>query len=113
MSGMADGLVVFEGPADLAMLNARLPTVFLTDAKATERFWEFFVANIRNKNTWRAYYKEACRFSDWCEGRGLFDLTTVKPLYVAAFIEELQVTHSPHREAASGVSLDEVERILI
>jgi hypothetical protein len=40
MSGMADGLVVFEGPADLAMHNARLPTVFLTDAKANERFWD-------------------------------------------------------------------------
>src|SRR5450759_2056286 len=94
MSGTVDGLVVFEGPACLAMLNARLPAVFLSDAKGSERFWEFFAANIRNKNTRRAYYKAACKFSDWCEGRGLFDLATVKPIHVAAFIEELQTTHA-------------------
>ena len=49
---------------------------------------------MRNKNTRRAYYKAACRFSDWCEGRGLFDLARVKPLHVAAYIEDLQRTHS-------------------
>jgi integrase/recombinase XerD len=68
--------------------------VFLTDAKASERFWEFCAANIRNKNTRRAYYKAACRFSEWCEGRCIFDMTAVKPMHVAAFIEELQATHS-------------------
>ncbi|MFZ3276101.1 MAG: phage integrase N-terminal SAM-like domain-containing protein, partial [Candidatus Sulfotelmatobacter sp.] len=50
--------------------------------------WEFFTANIRNRNTRRAYYKAACRFSQWCEGRG-FDLARVKPIHVAAYIEEL------------------------
>ena len=48
MSGTADGLVVIGGPADLAALNARLPALFLADAKSSERFWEFFGANIRN-----------------------------------------------------------------
>jgi integrase/recombinase XerD len=94
MSGTVDGFVVFEGSADLAVLNARLPALFLASAKASERFWEFFAANIRNKNTRRAYYRAACRFSDWCEGRDLFDLAMVKPMYVAAFIEKLQATHS-------------------
>jgi hypothetical protein len=36
-----------------------------------------------NKNTQRAYYKAACQFSDWCEGRGLLDLANVKPPHVA------------------------------
>lgn len=36
MSGTADGLVVFEGPADLAVLNSRLPALFLADAKASK-----------------------------------------------------------------------------
>jgi len=94
MSGTADGLAVFEGPAGLAMLNARLPTLFLADAKSSERFWEFFAANIRNRNTRRPYYKAVCSFSDWCEGRGLFDLAKVKPIHVAAYVEELQRTHS-------------------
>jgi integrase/recombinase XerD len=63
--------------------------VFLRDGKASERFFGFFTANIRNKNTRRAYYKAACRFSDWCEGMGLLDLAGVKPPHVAAYIEML------------------------
>jgi integrase len=87
-------LASFPASAELVMTDARLPTLFLADAKATERFWEFFAVNIRNKNTRRAYYKAACRFSVWCEGRGIFDLAKVRPIDVAAFVEELQGTHS-------------------
>ncbi len=94
MSGTVDDLVVFEEPTDLALLSARLPALFLPDAKASERFWEFFAANIRNKNTRRAYYKAACRFSGWCQGRELFDLARIKPLHVEIYIEDLQRTHS-------------------
>jgi len=93
MSGTVDDLVVFEEPTDLALLSARLPALFLPDAKASERFWEFFAANIRNKNTRRAYYKAACRFSGWCQGRELFDLARIKPLHVEIYIEDLQRTH--------------------
>ena len=56
--------VTFEGPRDLANVTARAPLLFLSEPKASERFWEFFTANIRNKNTRRAYYKAAGRFSD-------------------------------------------------
>jgi hypothetical protein len=82
-------IIPFEGPRELATVTARLPVLFLPEPKASERFWEFFTANIRNRNTRRAYYKAACRFSEWCEGRGLYDLALVKPIHVAAFIEEL------------------------
>jgi integrase/recombinase XerD len=61
------------------------------DKKTAEWVFGFFTANIRNKNTRRAYYKAACRFSDWCEGRGLSGLADVKPLHVAAYVEALQV----------------------
>jgi len=47
----------------------------------------FFTANRQNKNTRRAYCKTACRFADWCEGRGLLDLAHVKSPHVAAYIE--------------------------
>jgi integrase/recombinase XerD len=87
-------LIPFAGPSELANLNTRLLAIFLADARSTERFWEFFAANIRNKNTRRAYYKGASRFNDWCEGRGLFDLGKLKPLHVAAYIEDMQRTHS-------------------
>ena len=68
---MSADIVAFKEPRSLAGLAAKLPAVFLPNEKAAERFFGFFTANIRNKNTRRAYYKAACRFSDWCEGRGL------------------------------------------
>ena len=86
MSGTRNDLIPFAGPAELVNLSVRLPAIFLADSKSTERFWEFFVANIRNRNTRRTYYKAACRSNDWCEGRGPFDLGKVKPIHVAAYI---------------------------
>ena len=55
----------------------------------SEQFYGFFTVNIRNKNTRRAYYKAACRFSEWCEDRGLRELAEVKPPHVAAYVEML------------------------
>jgi integrase len=54
-------------PRSLAAIAANAPAVFMPNPKATERFFEFFTANIRNRNTRRAYYKAVCRFSTWCE----------------------------------------------
>jgi hypothetical protein len=39
----------------MAAIVARPPTLFLPHAKAAERFLDFFTANIRNRNTRRAY----------------------------------------------------------
>ena len=87
---MTGEIIPVKEPRALAGLAAKLPAMFLPDEKTAERFFGFFTANIRNKNTRRAYYKAACRFADWCEGRVVADLATVKPLHVAAYIEELQ-----------------------
>src|SRR6185312_1351357 len=91
---MSSEIVPLPAPTDLAGVDTRLPAIFLAGEKSSERFWEFFTANIRNRNTRRAYYKAACRFNDWCEGRGLFDLGRVKPIQIAAYIEDMQRTHS-------------------
>ena len=82
-------LMPLNEPDELAMIATSRPAVFLPHAKAAERFVEFFTVNIRNPNTRRAYYKAACRFSEWCEGRGLHELAGVKPVHVAAYIEWL------------------------
>jgi site-specific recombinase XerD len=82
-------IIPFKEPRALAGLAAKLPAMFLPSEKTAERFFGFFTANHQNKNTRRAYYKAACRFSEWCEGRGLTDLAAVKPLHVAAYIEWL------------------------
>ena len=78
-------------PRQLAALNEQ-PILFPAPRSAT-RFWEFFTANIRNKNTRRAYFKAVCRFSSWCEGHGLDELTTVAPIHVAAYVEEMQLNY--------------------
>ncbi len=83
-------LIAVREPRSLEGLAANPPAMFLPDEKAAERFFSFFTANIRNKNTRRAYYKAACRFSDWCAGKGLYDLAQVKPFHVAAYVEWLE-----------------------
>jgi site-specific recombinase XerD len=88
---MTTEIIPFKEPRALAGLAARLPAVFLPNEKASERFFGLFTAHIRNRNTRRAYYNAACRFADWCEGRGLSGLADVKPPHVAAYIEGLGV----------------------
>jgi len=83
-------IIPYKEPRALAGFTTKLPALFLPDEKTAERFFGFFTANIRNVHTRRAYYKAACRFAEWCEGRGLLGLAGVKPHHVAAYIEELQ-----------------------
>jgi hypothetical protein len=92
LSPVTAEIIRFEGPRELATITVKAPLLFVAEAKASERFWEFFTANIRNRNMRRAYYKAACRFSQWSESHGLHDLGQVKPIQIAAFIEELQLS---------------------
>ena len=55
---------------------------------AGRRFIEFFVANIRNKNTRLAYAQAVGRFCAWCEQRR-FTLDLLEPVVIAAYVEEL------------------------
>lgn len=71
-----------------------LPALFAPDAKTAERVLEFFTAQIRNKNTRKAYMRAAGDFAAWCEGRGIGELGAVRPMHVAAYIEGLQKTLS-------------------
>lgn len=70
-----------------------VPSLFLRSEDRGKRFWEFFTANIRNKNTRKAYFIAVSRFSDWCEQRKL-QLSQVQPIHVAAYIEQLGKLHS-------------------
>jgi site-specific recombinase XerD len=68
----------------------KLPTPILRAGdRAGWRFVEFFVANIRNKNT-RAAYAEAVRqFFSWCDDRGIFELSEIQSVVIAGYIEQL------------------------
>ena len=101
---MSVEVIRFEGPRELAGIVLKAPALFLPEAKASRRFWEFFTANISNRNTRRAYYKAVCRFSQWCEARGLAHLESVQPIHIAAFIEELELSKTNGQAALSGTT---------
>jgi integrase/recombinase XerC len=67
-----------------------LPALLTTAEPRTQtRFWEFFAANIRNRHTRRAYAQATREFLAWCESAGVASIADVKPLHVAAYIEQL------------------------
>jgi site-specific recombinase XerD len=46
-------------------------------------------ARIRNRNTREAYWRAVTRFTAWAEARGVRELHQVKPLLVAAYVEQM------------------------
>lgn len=63
-------------------------------SRASERFLEFFTATIRNKNTRQAYHRATLHFFRWCQDKKLEELRAIRPVHVAAYIEELGKTMS-------------------
>ena len=57
------------------------------------RYVEFFAVTINNAHARRAYARTWARFFDWAEQRGLA-LEKIRPVHVAAWVQELQATHS-------------------
>ncbi len=67
---------------------SRTPALFAASDACERRFWEFFAATIRNKNTRQAYLTACFRFADWCEVHRIA-LVDVKPMIMAAYVEQL------------------------
>ena len=86
-------LVPNSGRALRGLGGGQLPTLFLQTPDSSKRFWEFFTANIRNRNTRKAYFVAVAHFSAWCARRKL-SMEQVEPVHVAAHIEGLMETHS-------------------
>jgi site-specific recombinase XerD len=61
---------------------------------ARRRFFEFFTANIRSRNTRAADAQAVAGFFRWCEARGLTELGRLEPVHVAAYGEQLGKTHA-------------------
>ncbi len=77
------------------MPDARLVPALIADAgeQASWRYIEFFIANISNPNTRRAYVRACEGFLGWCEARGL-TLPMIRPYDVASYIEVMQQSHT-------------------
>jgi site-specific recombinase XerD len=70
------------------------PVVDSAGPRARRRYVEFFTAEIRNRNTRRAYARAVHRFLDWCELRGI-GLLDLEPVVVAAYVERLGYELAP------------------
>jgi site-specific recombinase XerD len=68
---------------------SQFPMLATAGEHARTRFLEFFAANIRNRNTRRAYAQATREFLAWCESAGVASVGDVRPLHVAAYIEQL------------------------
>jgi site-specific recombinase XerD len=78
-----------------ALFTAQAPALIATSGeRAQTRFWEFFVSNIRNPNTRRAYGRAIGEFLAWCESQGVASIAEVQPLHVGAYVEALTRSHS-------------------
>lgn len=81
-------------PGQLAVSAARIPGLVRRAGDfASRRYVEFFVAQIRNKGTRRAYALAVSRFFDWCEHLGVA-LEDIEPIVVATYIEQLTAQYS-------------------
>lgn len=83
-------LVEAGTPASVSSSLASLPVLFAPTPAAANRTLEFFTANIRNPNTRRAYARAVAGFATWCEGQELHELAALRPVHVAAYVEQLQ-----------------------
>lgn len=80
-------------PVKRHAISARLiessPTLIRASGpNGIKRYWEFFTANIRNKNTREAYKRALEDFFAWCDDRQL-QLDDLEPMLVAAYVEYL------------------------
>ncbi len=79
----------------LIPITAQVPALVRSAGeRAQTRFWEFFVNNIRNPHTRRAYGRAIGEFLAWCERRGLTSIIDIEPLHIRAYVEALTRSHS-------------------
>src|SRR6266704_4588082 len=79
---------------DRAGLDKLPQAIVAAGEPAAWRFIEFFIANIRNKNTRAAYAQAVTQFFKWCEARRITELEKIRPVVISGYIEELQNTRS-------------------
>ena len=81
--------ITVPGIGSLARAPVRNKSQLVVPADdAGERFLEFFAATIRNSNTRTAYLRSVGDFLTWGDIPNLTSLREIRPLHVAAYIEE-------------------------
>ena len=102
---MTQQLVQTTPAGPLAAFADRLPPMITSaDDRTAWRFVDFFAVTIRNPNTREAYYRAVTRFMNWCEQRGLHRLSAIRPIHVAAYVEQLSLSRPSVRQHLSAIS---------
>ncbi len=87
-------LMSTAAPGDVIRIDGKqLPPIL---AQAGSEAWrhvvEYFTAHIRNPNTRAAYGRAVISFFWWCEAHGRHSLRELRPVDIAAYVEEM-ATH--------------------
>ncbi len=100
-------IVPFSAPIAESDNWSRLPAIVTQSGPdAPERFFEFFAVTIRNPHTRRAYVRQVMQFLDWCQReRDLSHLGAIRPLHVAAFIENHPAQPQTVKQALSAIRM--------
>ena len=102
---MTQELVRGPHPGIPAQIADRLPPMIAgADDRTAWRFVDFFAVTIRNPNTREAYYRAVSRFMDWCEENGLYGLSDIRPIHVAAYVEQLPHSRATVKQHLSAIS---------
>jgi len=76
--------------------DKQLPPIL---AQAGAETWchivEYFTAHIRNLNTRAAYGRAVISFFWWCEAHDRHSLRELRPVDIAAYVEEMAVHRAP------------------
>jgi site-specific recombinase XerD len=81
--------------AAVSFVGKPFPALIAREGKdATQRFVEYFTANIRNPNTRAAYAQAVSQFCAWTEVRGL-TLRRLNPVILSGYVEEIGRTLAP------------------
>lgn len=82
-----------------AAASAAAPAIVAASGRrATEEYWTWLAATLRNRNTRRAYRQAAETFLAFCAARGAERLADLTPMLVAAWVETLD------RERSAGTA---------
>lgn len=84
------------------------PSIAEMGEHAGKAFIDFFMAQIRNKNTRAAYGRNVFRFLDWIDAHGVA-LSVVEPFHVSAYIDDLG---RPSEEGGQGMAVASVKQHL-
>lgn len=79
------------------------PLVLRAGEKTAWRFVDFFTSSIRNPNTREAYHRAVTRFLDWCQDQGIQELHAIRPIHVAAYVEQLDLARPSVKQHLAAI----------